>query len=203
MPFVSIPQGLRVTLEFELDGQLVLNVYYVTKSSPIISADLTTIAAIFKDWWIGDTRSFLSGDLSLERIGVTDMSEEDGEQIVYTTDLPAIGDNAGEATPNNVAFVVSRLSGFAGRSSRGRVYIAGLLDASITNNTVNGTVQAGLVAAHNSLNTAILTAGFIPVTASFIDEGQPRPFALTRVITSWAANNRVDTQRRRLPGVGT
>jgi hypothetical protein len=193
---------MRVVLEQSLEGQLVINVYYVTKASPVVSIDLTTIAEIFADWWTADLSDFLSNDLSLQRVLVTNMSAADGEQIIFTDGLPVNGGITTESEPNNVALVVSRLSGFAGRSSRGRVYLAGLASASVGNNLVASTVQAGVVSAHNTLNATIISAGYIPVTASFISDGEPRGFALTRVITDWAANNRVDTQRRRLPGEG-
>lgn len=203
MAFVPIPQGMRIALEFDLNGQLCLNVYYVTKATPIVSADLTAIAEVFKDWWTTNASDFLASNLFLERIFVQNMDTEDGEQIVFTDDLPAAGGIGAATSTNQVALCVSRLSTFAGRSNRGRVYIPGIANSSITNNEVSTTVHAGLVSAHNSLNTAIFTAGYLPVIASFISEGEERPFAQTRLISSWAANNRIDTQRRRLPGEGT
>jgi len=202
MAFIPVPNGVRVALEQSLDGQLVVNVYYVDKPAPIITADLTTIATIFRDWWIGDLSVPLANDLALNAVVATDVSIEGGSQVTLTASLPAIGGSAVAAVPNNVALCVTRYTLFTGRSRRGRSYYAGLTEGIVTNNTVVAPQLATILAAQGQLSLDLQAAGFRWVVASFVSGGVPRVTADVRGVASFAANNRVDTQRRRLPGEG-
>jgi len=203
MAFIPVPNGMRIALEQRLDDQQVVNVFYCLQPTGVTVADLTAIAGIFKDWWINELSPVLSQDISLERVVATDVSVEGGNQVTDTGGLPDTGDVATEAMSNNVALCVTRYTLFTGRSRRGRSYVAGLHTASITNNTVLTSPLAVIVTAFGQLSLNIQAGGYVFVVASFQSGGVPRVTADVRGVASFAANSRVDTQRRRLPGEGS
>jgi len=203
MAFIPTANTVKITLEFNLHGELCVNVYYATLSSPVITANLTQIAEIVKDWWIASAAPFLSQDLTLDRVTVMDVSVEDGGQAVETTDLPAPGEITTASIANQVAMVVTKHTLFSGRSSRGRAYIPGMAQAGISSNTIPSTVQVGLIAAHSQLQTDLFAVPCNLTVVSFVDNGVPRTAGRPRGIASFSGNNRVDTQRRRLPKTAT
>jgi len=203
MAFIPTANTVKITLEFNLHGELCVNVYYATLSSPITTVNLTQIATIVKDWWIASAADFLSQDLTLTKVVAMDVSVEDGFQVTMTEDLPAPGGITTASLANQVALVVSKHTLFTGRSSRGRAYIPGLAAASVSSNAVSATVQVGLIAAHGQLQTDLFAVPANLVVVSFWDNGVQRTAGRPRGIASYSANNRVDTQRRRLPRTAT
>jgi hypothetical protein len=201
MAFVPAANTMRVVLEYTLEGELVVNVYYVNKSTPIVSIDLTQIAEIFADWWDTDLGDIISTSMSLDRIVVTDLTSATGLQTIYTTGLPLAGNLAESPQPNNIAVVCSRTTGYAGRSTRGRSYIAGVGDSQVVANEINGTLQAALLASQLNLSGLIAAGGYNWVVASFVHNGAPRTTAQLLGISAFAVDSRVDTQRKRLPDV--
>lgn len=203
MAFIPISDTMKVALEYTLNGQLVVNVYHVASPDPIVSADLTGIAAVFASWWSVNMRQNFSNQMSLNRIVVTDMTTEGGEQVDYVTGLPSLGTIVGAPAPNNVAVVTSLRTGFSGRSNRGRKYWAGISSAEVTDNFISTTLGAALLADMVSLDSAISSAGFSLVVASLFHDGAPRLAGVVREVTSFIQDLRIDTQRRRLPLEGT
>lgn len=203
MPFIPISNTMKVALEHTLNGQLVVNVYHVKSPNPIASADLTAIAAIMKDWWNTDMRANFTTGLSLNRIQVTDMTVAGGEQLDYTTGLPITGSISATGTPNNLAICSSLRTGFSGRSNRGRKYFASVAASEVADNFISTTLGAALLADMISLKGRITLGGYDLVIASLFTLGAPRPAGVTRQVTTFIQDLRIDTQRRRLPLSGT
>lgn len=202
MPFIPIPNTMKVSLEYTLNGQLVVNVYHVEWPEPIITANLTAIAAVFANWWSVNMRQNFVTSMVLDRIVATDMGEAEGVQISYVTGLPQGGNIAGAPMPNNVAVVTSLRSSFSGRSRRGRKYWAGLVNTEVTDNFIGSALAAAIVADMVSLESAIDAAGGNLVVASLFSEGAPRTTGVVTTVQTFTTDLRIDTQRRRLPGTG-
>lgn len=203
MAFIPLPAGLKVELKFTLAGELVVNVYHVTTELPLVSANLTNIAEAFITAWIADAAGVLSSEITLDEVIVTDVSVEDGLQVTVTTDLPAAGEVVQQSLPNNVALVISNRSDLTGRSRRGRTYIAGIPETAVQVNIVDVVTAGGLLTYHANLRTDLdvnhnTTLG----VASYVSDGAPRTTALFTPFTNFIVNTRIDSQRRRLPGVG-
>jgi hypothetical protein len=202
MAFIPLPSGFRVAMEYTKDGQLVVNVYHVTSALPVNTTNLTALATIFRDWWINTMRSQTVDDQILNAVVATDISVQAGLQVT----LPVTTNNAGlinaVSTPNNVAFVVTHLTGFSGRTRRGRTYLAGLSSVEVTDNDLLLSRATALVNGLGTLRTNLITGGWTPVVASYQINKAPRVTAEATPILVYAANTRVDTQRRRLPDEG-
>lgn len=202
MPFIPTTGGIRIAVEMTLDGQTVLNIYHAIKASPVVTVDLEAVAEIVGLWWEASLAPFLSTNLSLVGVTARDILTADGQEVLYNTGLPVSGEIMTAAASNQVAMVVTHYTLFSGRSSRGRSYIAGLAEVSIDQNTINSTAQAGIVAAHAQLREDLFAVPVNLAVVSFQEDNAPRTAGRARGIVSFAGNNRVDTQRRRLPGEG-
>ena len=199
MPAILLPLGIRVAVEYEVFGKIVVNIYHVTTTDPIISVKLLDIAGAFANWWENFLAAEFSEDIALTQITALDLSVANGEKqtLVISPALP--GDRLTPAIPNNVAIVASLGTAKTGRSFRGRSYHAGMSDDNVTGNDFSEIRSAAVVAAYGDLDTLLDTLNAILVVASFQSAGAPRETGVATPVESVSMNARVDTQRRRLP----
>lgn len=203
MAFIPVPNGLRVAVEYRLNGQLVVNVYYLETEVAVTSVNLAALASIFVDWWTTNMRQNFTTSMALERIVVTDVSVANGLQEAQSVAPVIPGTAATAPAPNSVAVVVSHRTGYSGRSFRGRTYLAGFSASEVADNYISAALAANIVSDMLSLRSALFLAGHKLSVASFRANGVPRSVAVLTNVTSFVINTRIDTQRRRLPGVGT
>jgi hypothetical protein len=186
-------------LEFDLNGEIVINVYHATSTDPITGIKLLTIAQIMVSWWIDTQSDSFSQDLTLLSVETTDISIENGERVTLPASPFTPGAVLVEATPNNVAQVVTFLTAKTGRSFRGRSYLCGIDKDSVTDNEISLTATAVLAANFAQLRTDLDVEGVTLSVASFYHNLLPRVEGVATPIDSFRINQRVDTQRRRLP----
>lgn len=199
MAFIPAANTVRVVFDYTWDGENVVNVMHVVTPDGVTLEKMQDVAAIARGWWVNELSPALSEDIQLESVTVTDISVEDGQQTIDITGLPDTGDVASESVPNNVALCVSGHTFFTGRSNRARTYVAGLPNSAVVNNTVLTGNLGVIVDAFNEYRALLVAEGYFPVVASFVNNGVPRVTAQVHGINSYTANDRVDTQRRRLP----
>jgi len=199
MSFVPLPNGVRVALEYSLNGELLFNIYHVTKPTPIVTADLTAIAQIFRDWWLNSGRNQFADNMSLLSLTATDISSEDSIQHVNTVSPPVTGLQPTDNERNSQAIVVSWRTARIGRSYRGRTYMAGTPSNGVTANNITVTRATNMVTDFGVLVTNLGVGGYALVVASYVENGVARTTAVGTPITSVQVNTRIDTQRRRLP----
>lgn len=199
MALPPVPNGLRITLEYTLNGKVVVNVYYAIKSTPIVTVDLTNVATAVLQWWRTFLKGGLSQDIALTKIRVQDVSVPDGGYIEQVVTSNNTGSVASQAMPNNVALVVSLQSGLSGRSRRGRTYVPGLPENEVSGSYVGQTFLQGFIDAYVELATALQLQLCSLAIVSFYGNGAPRAVPQITLVTRVAANTRIDTQRRRLP----
>lgn len=202
MPFIPAPLGVRVAMEFTKDGQTVVNVYHVSCTQPLITANLTAIGNAFLAWWVNELRTVQSSALVLARIVVTDVSQQEGQQAIVVPTVSAAGAVAGTDAPNNVALVVTHRTAQIGRTRRGRTYLPGVPAASVAGSTYNTSAVAAILAAYGALAARLTPTSSFLVVASYQFNGQPREAAVLTAVTAFTANDVIDTQRRRVPGRG-
>lgn len=199
MAYVRLPAGMRVSLEYEVFGKVVVNVYHVTTTDPIVTIKLFDIADVFEAWWDTVQRVGLSPDIALTSITVLNLDVENGEKVTQPVSPPLAGQAVGDAVSNNVALVTSFGTAQTGRSFQGRSYAAGLREIDVTENNVTPAFTAGMVANYADLLTDLENENTRLVIASFQSAGIPRAVGVATFVDSISVNTRVDTQRRRLP----
>lgn len=199
MAFIRLPLGIRVAVEYEVFGKIVVNIYHVTTTDPIITLKLLDIAQVFQAWWDADFSALWSEDISLVTVTALNLNEANGAKVTLVVSPPLPGLVAVPALPNNVAVVASFATAKTGRSFRGRSYQAGIGEPSVLGNDIGVGKATEIVAEYASLITLLAVQDAILVVASFQNAGAPREEGVATEVESVSVNTRVDTQRRRLP----
>lgn len=199
MASITLPSGIRIAVEYSIHDKVVVNIYHVTTTDPIVTIKLIALAQLFADWYASDL-SFYSS-FSLYNIGVTahDISVVNGEKYELVISPPYPGAVGLPSVPNNVAVVASLITSKTGRSFQGRTYLPGIPESEVLGNTVLVAQTTAYVNAFIALQAQLTLAASELVVASFISGGVPRAVGVATPVTSVAVKNRVDTQRRRLP----
>jgi hypothetical protein len=195
---------VRAILKMRLHGQLVENVFYLrTKNADIPD---TEIAASARDdiWRLLNDE--VSEELTCETISVQEIFPVARDP--YELAVAEVGAQVGNAIPTSVAAVASMKTGFAGKSKRGRKYIAGLLMSNCENSVIDDARYASLQAVLNNINANFqasnalknLTWGVLHTRAG----GAPVPLAAESYtpVTSVILRRVLGTMRSRIPGHG-
>lgn len=201
MVFVKLPLGIKVALEYEVFGKVVVNIYHVTTTDPIITIQLLDIAEVFKAWWDGSLAAEFSQDIALTTVTCLNLDEPNGEKLELVVSPPLPGLLLNAAVTNNVAVVASLATAKTGRSFRGRSYHAGMNVLQLAENDIPIARAAAIVLAYGDLVTSLATYNTLLVVASFQNEQVVREEGVATPVESVSVNVRVDTQRRRLPRV--
>jgi len=201
MAFIPIPSTSLISALFQDDdGVLAVNRHYSQYTGDVDSTILELQATTYADYWSEVFAPLVELNWSLAGVVVRDMATEFGLEFNLTDGLPIDGTSADGKLPNQVSYTVTWLTGFVGRSFRGRTYAVGLPSGSVATGQkqltsgAQGVYQdawAGLLAAYN-------TAGHPLQVASLFEGGLPRTEGVTTPIVSARVNFPLATQRRRL-----
>lgn len=202
MTFVPTADTAEVVVKGLVNSQEMRNIYHVDFGTAVTEALLTAVAELFAGWASDAFADNLSDDASIYEVEARDASTEFGMSESSTTTLPHAGEIATDASPNNVAICVTWLTGLTGRSYRGRTYLGGLPYDDFVNSIINGTRLASILVDMIHLVDLVNAEGWDLVVNSLQTGGAPRANGLNTPITTAAANNYPDSQRRRLPGRG-
>jgi hypothetical protein len=210
MPFIPVPNGVKIVMNITKANQKCANVFYVTVSATVTDTLLDTIGAAVKSWWVANVLPSMTPDVTLNSITVTDVSVAGGLGIEYTTGLPITGTNSGGILPNNVTLAVKLTTGFAGRSNRGRQYLIGLPANDLTSDGqhISTATASAIKGWYDSLISDMVTAGAVLVIASLyhgvdsLHKPIPRTTGVTHPVAGVSVDTTMDSQRRRLPGRG-
>lgn len=192
---------IKVVVTYGFDGIPSINVHFVLQqvpASPIPNAVLGNAVAAIYGAYNTEWKDFMVDTWTIDEIVGTDQSLEGGGQFTREAGLPIEGTIVTAEVPSNVALVVTKLTDRTGRSFRGRSYLAGLSEANVFGNTVDGNTQVAAATLITTMVTELDDFNLDLVVLSTIDDGQPRVPAVATVVTGAAVNARVDTQRRRL-----
>lgn len=205
MVFQSVPETVEITVNAAIHGRNVQNTYHARRVGGYVLSDLENLAAdvavlvdeVMKPAWSTDT--------VFGSVEVRGLANENDFLVVDTSEAGA-GTAAGAALPNNVAFAVRRLSGFTGRSARGRVFWYGLNANALSTaeSVVTPTWRGIMVSAVDSVRELIASLSpWTPVIVSRYSGGEQRELGITfSWITTSSFSDRVDTQRGRLGSEG-
>lgn len=199
MAFVALPGGVRIAMEFTVQGKVVVNIYHVSTTDPIVSIKLLALANIFVDWWATDMKGNFSQDIGLFSVVAHDVSVPNGIQETVAVSPTVVGGIAEGAVTNNVALVASFRTLLTGRSFQGRSYQAGINVSDIDSNKVSAAKATDIALDYTTLMGVLDAADAPLVIASYITNGVPRVTALATPVSAVLVKLRVDTQRRRLP----
>lgn len=204
MAFQRVPFTVQVDVFFLLFGQRVENVYYCQFIDGVDAVTLSDVATAFNTWMEGTFMGNISVDCVYIGGEVHNLDIEAGSILAFAPAAPVAGGIAVSSEPGNVSFSVSLRTGVAGRSFRGRKYIAGMPTTQRVGNVVQPVWANDLINALNGLRSILLGINGVLVVVSRIADGLQRLEALaTPVNAITVADFNIDSQRRRLTGRGT
>jgi hypothetical protein len=200
--YIPATNTAEARLNYLTPGGVAENVLNFRKSGGWSLSDLIDLANAVKDSWETNIAPVVSNNISLDNIVATDLSSDSGPQ----TTLPAgvSGGINSAVLPSNVTLAISFHTDFRGRSYRGRAFLVGLTEATVTGDTISsGSATAFREAWENFLaDIATAVAGTVLVIVSRCSAGAWRTNAVVTDVTSITVDTTVDTMKSRLAGHG-
>ena len=202
MAFIPATNCVRVVVEGLLDGQELANVYHVDVGATVTTVIMNAIIDEFETWLTDELLPNVSEDYEVTAITARDLTTITGALIERPQDPFLAGGQAAGALPNNVALCTTWFTSLAGRSYRGRTYVAGLDETNVTLSRILSGTAAAFATVMVELVNMIAAIGYDLVVASFYTALAPRVSAVLTPIIAAGVNTVMDSQRRRLPGRG-
>ncbi len=200
MAFQSVPETAEIVIAYTGSGANLVNVLAARLTGGYTLPDLEGLAAAVDAIMTSDWLPIQTDDVSYVDTTVRGLESLNDLEAVVNTGAAA-GTLAEVGSPGNVTLAVKKLSGFTGRSARGRMYWIGMPRSNLAPNLnqLDVTAAADIVAAVEALRAAIVAEGWLAVIVSRISEKVLRDPAVTFTWTSTGSVNiDVDSQRRRL-----
>lgn len=205
MASVPVENVAEVEVRQMLFGQLIENTLYFALTGGWDPASLSQLATAVGAWFIAEVMPNLSQDLSVREVLARDLSTGASSQGIYSPGANT-GGQPSAAAPSNVAAAISLRTAAAGRSFRGRNFIAGFKTAAVVADVLDAPTVDAIVAAYN-LMLATYVAPAVPGAAwgvvSRYAAGAARVAGLfTPIIAATVTDYFSDSQRKRLIGRG-
>lgn len=204
MAFVPVPMTIQAEVRMLLDDQRVENTLYFHFLDVYTVTDIENLGDQLITWWTDNYAPIVTNAVLLREIYLTDLTSATAPAVTRVPATPTFGGSGSATLPANVSFCVSFRTASRGRSFRGRNYIVGLIQSSVTLNTLAEEYVSDIIAAYNDLPAIALAADTEWVVVSRFTNNAPRVTGIfTPITTVVAVDNTIDSQRRRLPGRGT
>lgn len=202
MAFQSVPNTAEAAVQFTLNNVTCFNTYQFEKSTGYNQSDLDALAGVV-DTWAGLTWvPLLSSTIGYTQTIVRGLEDENDLTALANADA-ATGGVGSLPLPNNNSIALKRVSGFTGRSARGRIYVVGL-PTSYVSGDENFLTTASITDFLDALDDLIAAAdaiGWVAVVVSRFLNGVKRAVGVTFDILQYEADDaRIDSRRDRLPG---
>lgn len=205
MPFIPGPELVSFEARFSINGAATENClgFYIG------GADFATSAATICDAWEGSVwgaiRALAPPTTILREMYVVDLSAADAPTYTQLAfDETDAGTVLTDSLPNNAALVVSLRTANRGRSARGRNYIGGLAEGTVTNSVYLSTAIDPILGAYEDCRAALQALGITMVVLSKETGGAPRAAIAPYIVTEYVVTTpAVRSQRRRNLGIGS
>lgn len=199
MAFQPVPDVARFALVHDDSAShSAVNILYFKNTTTWGLPELITACNTLKDAWVAQVMPLMTVGARLLRVEAR--GERAQTDVAYQLALspPATGSINSDTLPLQCAFCVTHLSGFTGRSSRGRTYFPFLPESAQQAGIISGTLAAQYVGALEYIKDQMANIGWTHVIVSRYSAGVKRATAETlNVIGYRARDTEIDTQRRR------
>lgn len=202
-PYIPATNVAKGEVIYDQDGQEVVNVFHFLSDVGWDATRLGQLCEMLSEWVTASILPDYPLEYSLREIKCTDLTTQTGAVAQTFFSPPGFGEQTtSNPLPNNCSVVIKWITGKRGRSYRGRTYYPCITDAMAAGNklTVGGLATVGNAA--GELFTAALDHQWWLVVVSYCHDKAWRTVADITRITSYAVDETLDSQRRRLPGRG-
>jgi len=204
MAFLATPECNSVVLTIGSSNFRASNVFHVQNALPGDTGVLESLGGVFLSWWTDDLRLAISSDCFLSSIVVTDVSVFGGAQWSQTYGpTEHVGLVANPTMSFNSSMVITLQSARIGKSFRGRVYQAGLIEGDADAGVWNSDALTAMQTSYADLLSTLQTNGTPLAILSRQTGGVARTEGLLTLVRTVRANAKVDSQRRRTNPVST
>lgn len=204
-PFIPAQSTARCALHYTINNVDCYNIINVQFSHVVTAADLTSLFATLQGWHANNWKSAVANGAVWVGASARGLDTSSAPTLDYVANPTVAGAYGGSGTMScNSAAVIQLQTGVAGRSSRGRIYVAGLGNGGVVNNVLTTAYQATLRTAYVALQSALQSAS-TPSTLCIVSYRTNKTWRVTAQVTPvtliscspWLGN-----QRDRLPGPG-
>lgn len=200
MPFIPATDCAEAVIRQTLNGVNVVNVVKFRSNTGYDQGDIDALATYISTEWAAEFLPLQTNALTYVRTDVRGLGNV--EDLFGTSNVGSGNgtDSAGTPLPANTAFAVKFTTGLTGRSTRGRIYIAGLnaADLDTDENTIKATKANAWVDAAEQV-FANVPAPWVHVILSYFADGLPRSNGVTYTVNDYSyTDRRIDTMRRRI-----
>jgi hypothetical protein len=213
MPFVPVQDVAEVVLRHVLHGQNVINVLHFKRNAGWTGEALLAFLAQVAEAWKNNILGGYSNELSFVSAAARLLTTASSPVAEFDVIPDAAGGAAVSSENANVALCIGLKTGLAGRSFRGRCYMAGVASNQVTNSLVDEPHLSNRVSDMNNFKTAINNigvawgvvskySGYTQTAPKFKKVPTPRAQGIFTPIVSLSADRLTDSMRRRLPGRG-
>jgi len=200
MAFQSVPDTAQASVVWTANGQRCSMTFDFTKITSYTQGDIDQLAIGVDVWAVNEFVPLLSNQVMYEGVFVRGL-ESQIDLEAQETDNAQLGSVASAPLQNHSCLSVKRVTGFTGRSARGRVYFPlHVTNVDATNEDFVGTASADLI--KDALDEIIDVdggSGWDHCVVSRIRNGVVLSPAVRIPVTEYIVVDReIDTQRRRM-----
>lgn len=201
MAFQSVPETVEIATNYSFGSTDIQMTFHARKSGGYSESELTSLAnqcdgRVVTSFLPNQANDYVYNNTSVRGLeSITDL-------YVENSDGTGPGSLTADAIPVNCALAIKKLSGFTGRSARGRVYWFGLTVGQLDTdeNYVLGAQGLLILGAVDAMRATIVSAGWLPVIVSRFTGGAKRATGVTfEWVSTGITDYRVDSRRDRLP----
>jgi len=204
MTFVPVPLGAEIIINGVRGGQEIVTTSYATHFAGWGQTEIDNLSEAVDAWVGSQLLPSVSPSYEYFNTHCRDLRLPVGFESTNLTSA-GVGSRGASTGPNNQVLSVSRRSGLAGRSARGRVFWPDIPDEDkLDDNHVTAARAIVYAEIMDALTAAIAGAGWVEVIVSRRTNGVANVPAVTYPVTQYlTVDNTLDSMRRRLPGRGS
>lgn len=199
MAFQPVDDTARFAMVHDDSGSVnAINVLYFRNQTAWGLTELGTAVSTLVGLWTANVVPLLSQGTRFLRIEARGERTQVDVSFQLQVTPAATGGVGGEALPLQCSLCVTHLSGYTGRSARGRTYFAFLPEEKGAGGLLYPNYADQFVTALETIRTQMSALGWTHVIVSRYSNKVKRPTALTLEVLGYRLRDReVDTQRRR------
>lgn len=155
-----VPGTVRVEMRYTIPNNTCENVFHVKRGSTVwTEAQIDALEAAFRSWFTDTAAEFLSNQLSLYEILITDLTSLAGIRKSYQVSPALVGNISSGYLPANVTIAVKASIGLRGRGTNGRVYWPALCASQVSDQIITSSATTDIVGALNTLISDVAALG--------------------------------------------
>lgn len=200
MAFQPVPDVLEVVCRWVNGSIPIVNTFYAEIPGGYIQPELDALATAVDAVIVSDWKPNMTALISYVSTDVRGLAQQN-DLFAQSLSAAGAGALAGDALAPHSTYAIKRLSGFTGRSARGRIYWPGIAVSQAggtRNEQIMATPRDNMIDAVDAMRLAIIALGDVPVIVSRFTGGMARAEGVTfEWLSTSVTDNYIDTQRRR------